>query len=154
MTRTSGFLLVAALLTGCSGSATTPSAPAPVNVTVQTLPSPGGPDTALFAMTVKNISGSAVDLMFPSSCQILPHFLDRRTGQEVTPRGGGTACLTVVTHLSLVVGESFTQPVTVAAGDAPIANRVVLPAGDYMIYARLEDSMYQLKSDQVQFSVR
>jgi Intracellular proteinase inhibitor len=155
MLRTITFLAVAVFTaTGC-GSMTAPSSAAPVRVTVQATPTfAGGPETATFTLRVENISSSVVDLTFPSSCQVLPYFVDRRTGQAITPRGGGFACATVITRQTLNAGESFSQVITVSAGDTPVAGRIVLPSGDYSIYARLEDSTYRIMSDQVPFSVK
>src|SRR4051812_35279941 len=154
MLRTITVLAVAVAAAGGCGSTTSPSTD-PVRVTVQATPTlAGSPDIATFTLRVENISRSTVDLTFPSSCQLLPHFVDRRTGQEATPRGGGFACLAVITQKSLQAGESFSDVITVAAGDAVVPNRIVLPAGDYAVYARLEDSTYRTRSEQVSFSVR
>jgi hypothetical protein len=155
MVRTLTFLAAAVLAAAACGSMTSPTTAAPVRVTVQPTPTlAGSANTATFTLRVENITPSVVDLTFPSSCQVLPYFVDRRTGEAVTPRGGGFACSTVITRQSLKAGESFSQVVTVVGGDAPVANWIVLPPGDYGIYARLEDSTYQVKSDPVQFSVK
>jgi hypothetical protein len=147
-----GILLIAP---GCSASVTAPSDPGPLRVTVQPTPTlVGSPDTATFTLRVDNIGTAIADLTFPSSCQLLPYFVDRRTGELVTPRGGGFACLTVITHLTLRAGESFSRVITVTAGDAPRGQEVVLPPGDYAIYARLEDSVFRIKSAQLPFSVK
>ena len=145
--------LAVAVAAGC-GSMTSPSN-APVRVTVQpgeTLA--GGPDAATFTLRVENITPSMVDLTFPSSCQVLPYFVDRGTGQAVTPLGGGFACAAVITHQALDPRASFSQVVTVTAGGEPVAGRIVLPPGTYGIFARLEDSIYRVQSDQLQFTVR
>jgi hypothetical protein len=152
MTRLAGLMTVLAMVSACSGS-TSPSTPAPVQVTILSLPGPSGTDARAFGMQVKNISLAPVDLSFPSSCQLVPHILDG-SGREVTPQGGGQACAAVITHLSLVAGESLVLPAIVAAGNAPVPGRIVVPAGDYMIYTSLEDDKYRLKSDRVQFTVR
>jgi hypothetical protein len=139
----------------CGGGPTTPDKNLPIAVSVQALPTfVADPTTGMFALRVDNTSAAAVDLTFPSSCQLLPYFVDRRTGQAVTPRGGGTACLAVITRLTLVPGESFIQPVTVRSGDAPSPPFVVLPPGDYAIYARLEDQTYHVKSAELPFTLR
>jgi hypothetical protein len=154
-TRYLNFCAVATvMLVGCGGMPTNPSM-GPLRVTVEATPTfAGSPDTATFTLRVENIGAATADLTFPSSCQLLPYFVDRRTGEVVTPRGGGFACLTVITHLTLKTGESFSRVITVKSGDAPQPNNVVLPAGDYAIYARLEDSVYRLQSDRLPFSVQ
>jgi hypothetical protein len=155
MVRTLTFIALAVVAAAGCGAMTSPSPNAPVRVTVQpTEALVGGSDTATFTLRVENITRSVVDLTFPSGCQVLPYFVDRGTGQAVTPRGGGFACAAVITHQTLEPGGSFTSVVTVAAGNEPVAGRIVLPPGTYGIYARLQDSTYQLTSDQVQFSVK
>jgi hypothetical protein len=42
----------------------------------------------------------------------------------------------------------------VKAGTDPLPQAIVLPAGDYAIYARLEDPAHPVLSDQLAFSVR
>ena len=155
MVRTMTFLALAVAASAGCGSMTSPSSNAPVRVTVQpTETLVGGSDTATFTLRVENISPSVVDLTFPSSCQVLPYFVDRGTGQTVTPRGGGFVCATVITHQTLEPGGSFTSVVTVVAGNDPLAGRIVVPPGNYGVYARLEDSTYKVQSDQLQFTVR
>jgi hypothetical protein len=153
MTRLPGLLVLAAVVSACSGSSTSPSAPAPVLITILPFPAPDGPDTKTFGMEVRNVSQAPVDLTFPSSCAMRPHIVDP-AGREVTPLGGGQACATVITHLSLAVAQSLVLPVIVVAGDAPKSSLVVVPPGDYMIYASLEDDKYQIRSARVRFSVR
>jgi len=157
MTRLPGFVLLAALAS-CSGSMTSPSTPPPapappVTVGIEPLVAPNGSDTKSFGMVVGNVSQSPVDLTFPSSCQLVPHIVDN-AGREVTPIGGGQACATVITHLSLPVSTSVLLTVIVVAGHAPVNTLLVVPPGDYMIYTSLEDDKYQLKSARLAFSVR
>jgi|SRR5215510_13609405 len=158
MTRLPGFVLLAALISACSGSTTSPStpppAPAPVTVGIEPLVAPNGSDTKSFGMVVRNVSQSPVDLTFPSSCQLVAHIVDRASGREVTPLGGGQACAAVITHLSLPVSTSFVLVTIVKSGDAPAPTLIVVPPGDYMIYTSLEDDKYQLKSDRLSFTVR
>ena len=158
MTRLPGFVLLAALISACSGSTTSPStpppAPAPVTVGIEPLVAPNGSDTKSFGMVVRNVSQSPVDLTFPSSCQLVPHIVDRASGREVTPLGGGQACAAVITHLSLAVSTSLVLVTIVKSGDAPAPTLIVVPPGDYMIYTSLEDDKYQLKSDRLSFTVR
>lgn len=150
-----GFLVISVLAAGCGATVTSPSPNPPIRVTVQPTPTfVGGPNTATFTLTVENIGQTVVDLTFPSSCQLLPYFVDRSTGQAVTPRGGGFVCLTVITGLRLNPGEKFPRVYTVMAGDTSMPSAIVLPPGDYEIYARLEDMTYKLQSAPLPFSVR
>ena len=147
-----GALILAA---GCGATTTGPSQTGPIRVTVQPTPTfAGSPDTATFTLGVENISRAPADLTFPSSCRVLPYFVDGRTGQPVVPRGGGFACATVIARLTLGPGESFSDVITVTAGDAPVPQRIVLPAGDYRLFARLEDSTYRRQSEPFAFSLR
>src|SRR5688572_7048585 len=108
----------ALLAGGCSDGMTSPTPAAPVRVTVLQNPTFAG-GIAVFSLKVENISQSVVDLTFPSSCQVLPYFFERASGREVTPAGGGFACLTVITRQTLRPGESFLQTYTVKPGTSP-----------------------------------
>jgi hypothetical protein len=148
-------LLAALLAAGCGRTGTAPSTPTPVRVTVQATPTfAGGADTATFTARVDNISRAVVDLTFPSACQVLPYFVSRQTGQVVTPVGGGFVCAAVITTQTLQAGDAFSQTFTVKAGAVPVPQAIVLPPGDYAIYARLEDSTHHVQSDQLAFAVR
>ena len=148
------FLGISVLAAGCGATVTSPSPSASIRVTVQATPTFDGINGAMFTLRVENIGTTVVDLTFPSSCQVLPYFVDRVTGQPVTPVGGGFACLTVITSQTLRPGEGFSQVHTVRAGSVPLPQGIVLPPGDYSIYARLEDSTLRITSDPVPFSVR
>ena len=150
--RISGFVLAAALIAaGCSARVTGPT-PGDVRITVSQNPTFVG-GMAVFSIRVENISGSTVNLTFPSSCQVLPYFSDR-AGRAVTPAGGGFACLTVITQQSLAPGASFTQTFTVKPGTTPEAQFVILPPGEYTIRGRLEDSVYKLESEPLPFTLQ
>lgn len=148
------FLGILVLAAGCSATVTSPSPQTPIRVTVQATPTFAGIDGVMFTLRVENIGTTVVDLTFPSSCQVLPYFVDRATGQPVTPVGGGFVCLTVITNQTLRPGQSFSQAYTVRAGSVPLPQAIVLPPGDYNIYARLEDSTLRVASDPLAFSVR
>ena len=156
MGRVTSFVLAGALLAaGCGGGATSPAPAGPLRLTALQLPGfivNGEPFTG-FAVQVENISKSAVDLTFPSSCQILPAFLTR-AGQAVTPVGGGIACATVITSVTLGPNQSLSRTFTVKAGTAPSGQDFVLPPGDYTFVARLDDTLYRLNSDPLPFSLR
>ena len=155
MYRMACIALLGAMLAGCGGSPTSPSDNSPVRVSIMPLPTfPGNPNGAAFTAMVQNVTSSAVDLTFPSSCQLLPYFVDRRTGQAVTPVGGGFACLTVIGRLTLQPSMSMAQVFMVKGGSAPEPNLIVLPPGDYAIYARLEDQQYRSQSAQFVFTLK
>jgi hypothetical protein len=144
-----------AVSTACGGTATGPSSAGPLRVTIQPVPTfAPSLDVAMFSGRVENVGTTAIELTFPSSCQVLPYFLDARTGQQVTPRGGGFACLTVITHASLRPGEWLPLAMTVKSGDVAVPGYIILPPGDYRIYARLEDSTYRPQSEPLAFSLR
>ena len=147
-------LAILVLAAGCGATVTSPSNSAPIRVTVQAAPTFEGIEGVRFTLMVENIGTTVVDLTFPSSCQVLPYFVDRTTGQPVTPVGGGFACLTVITNQTLRPGQSFSQAHTVRAGSVVLPPAIVLPPGDYTIYARLEDSTLRVTSDPLAFSVR
>ena len=156
MRRVTSFVLAGTLLAaGCGGSATSPTPAGPLRLTALQLPGfivNGEPFTG-FAVQVQNISQTAVDLTFPSSCQIVPAFLTR-TGQAVTPVGGETACATVITRVTLGPTQSLSRVFTVKAGNAPSGQDFVLPLGDYTFVARLDDTVHRLNSDPLPFSLR
>ena len=143
------------LAPGCGGTAVSPSKSGIVRVTVQATPTfAGGADTATFTARVENIGRAVVDLTFPSACQVTPYFINRQTGLLVTPVGGGFACALAITTRTLQPGDAFSQTFTVKAGTVPAAAAVVLPAGDYTVYALLQDPAHPVMSDQLAFSVR
>jgi Intracellular proteinase inhibitor len=152
MTRTGLLVVALALAGGCTSSPSTPS-PAPVRVTVSQNPTVSG-DSLVFGARVENISQAAVDLTFPSGCLVLPYFRDQRTGQLVTPAGGGFGCTTVFVQRTLQPGELILGDVTVKAGTAPEGPYVVLPPGAYTIQYRLEDTVYRAQSERLPFALR
>ena len=153
--RISGFVFVTALLAGGCSSSTTSPAPAPnapVRVTVSQSPTFAA-GMAVFSVRLDNVSGSPVNLTFPSSCKLLPYFSDR-SGRAVTPAGGGFACLTVITQLTLSPGVAYFESFTVKPGTSPDGQFIVLPAGEYRIRGRLEDNLYKLESDPLAFTLQ
>ena len=146
---------VLAVSTACGGTTTGPSPAGPLRVTIQAVPTfAPSPDVAMFSGRVDNVGTATIELTFPSTCQVLPYFVDARTGQQVSPRGGGFACATVITHASLRPGEWLPVAITVKSGDVAVPGFIVLPAGDYRLYARLEDSTYRVQSEPLAFSLR
>lgn len=145
--------MAAAVLAGsCATRVTGPGGADPLRITVTPNPTVA-PGMSVFTIRVDNISESIVNLTFPSSCEVLPYFTDR-DGRTVTPIGGGFACLTVLTNHSLRPGASFSETFSVKPGTIPEASYVVLPPGEYLIRARLEDSVYKLVSDPVLFGLQ
>jgi hypothetical protein len=153
MSGLSRFVLVAALLVagGCSATATSPTPAGPLRFTLQAAPTFSGLDGGVFTAHVENIGQAAVDLTFPSSCQIVPYFTPRNG--TPTPPSPGPVCAAVITRQTLQPGQSFSQVFMVKAG-SPQSPYIILPPGDYTIVARLEDSTYRLSSDPLAFSVR
>jgi hypothetical protein len=149
-----GLALAALLAGGCSSSATspTPTPNGPLRVSISALPTFVG-GASFFAIRLENISASPVNLTFPSSCRLLPYFTDR-AGRAVTPVGGGFACLTVITQLTLNPGVAVIEPYTVKGGTSPESQYVVLPPGEYTIRGRLEDTVYKLESDPLAFTLQ
>lgn len=146
-------LSAAALAAGCSGTVTAPTPGGPLRFTLQQAPTFAGIDGVLLTARVENVSQNVIDLTFPSSCQFRLQF-SGRSGQPVTPVGGGVACATVITRQTLGPAQSFGQAFTVRAAAVPASDAIVLPAGDYTVAARLDDSTYQLTSDPLAVSVR
>jgi hypothetical protein len=153
MTRALAVLLAAAALAGagCGAAPTSPSGER-LRLTVTQNPTFTA-DSLSFTMRLQNISGTAVDLTFPSSCDVLPFFTDG-AGRPVSPAGGGYICATVVTRGHLVPGESLLRSIMVKAGTNAEAQMVVLPAGTYFLSARLMDSEFKLQSAPVTVILR
>ena len=144
--------LGAALAAAGCGSAKTSPSPAPLRLTVVQNPTLTA-DSLSFTIALENIGRTAVDLTFPSSCDVLPYFTDGG-GREITPVAGGWACLTVITNRHLEPGERLLKSFMVKAGTAPEAEMIVLPAGTYAVRARLLDFDFKLQSDAWPFSLR
>jgi hypothetical protein len=153
MIRALAVLLAAAAFAG-AGCGSTPTSPsdAPLRLTVTQNPTLTA-DSLSFTLRLENISRTAVNLTFPSSCDVLPFFSDA-AGRAVTPLGGGFACATVITHGQLVPGESLIRSIMVKAGTKPEEQMVVLPAGTYSLHARLMDSDFKLQSTPVTVILR
>ena len=143
--RWTGLALAATVLAGsCATRVTGPGGDDPLQITVTPNPTVA-PGMSVFTIRVDNISASTVNLTFPSSCTVLPSFTDR-SGSTVTPVGGGFVCLTVLTNHSLRPGASFSETFTVKPGTTPEASSVVLPPGEYLVRAHLQDTVYKLVS--------
>jgi hypothetical protein len=146
---------MALLALGCGGTAVSPSTSKVVRVTVEATPTfAGGAGTATFTARVENIGRVVVDLTFPSACQVLPYFINRQTGLLVKPADGGLGCALAITAQTLRPGDAFSQTFTVKAGVVPVPGAIVLPPGDYTIYALLQDPAHPVMSEELGFSVR
>jgi intracellular proteinase inhibitor BsuPI len=147
----SGMMMPAA----CGAAPSAPSEQGRLRLTVEPLQTfAGSASVAEFALKLQNTDATPVAITFPSSCQVMPYVVERASGRIVEPSGGGWACATVITHLTLGPGETHTETAHVMAGTAPRSPYIVVAAGDYAIYARLEDSMFKLQSGSVSFTVR
>ena len=149
----SPFLGVLLWLAACGSTPTSASDAGPLRLTVAPAPTVApSKDSAPFVIRLENVSADPITLTFPSSCQVMPYIAERRTERIVHPEGGAYGCATVVTSLTLGPGESHTETVLVTtAAAAPPAIRV--PAGDYVIYAKLEDAKYRLRSASYPFTL-
>lgn len=157
MTRTIPRVIViaAAVSLAACGSPSAPSDQGPLRLTVEPLrPLTGSPSTAEFALKLQNTGPMPVAITFPSSCQVMPYVVARGSSRIVAPEGGGWSCLAVITNLTLAPGETHTATAHVVAGTDQRSPFIVVPPGEYAIYARLEDSTFKLQSDSVPFSVR
>jgi hypothetical protein len=148
-------LAAAVALAACGAAPSAPSEQGPLRLTVEPLPTlTGSLATAEFALKLQNTGSTPIEITFPSSCQVMPYVVERSSGRIVGPSGGGWVCATVITHLTLGAGETHTDTAHVIAGTDQRSPFIVVPAGDYAIYARLEDSTFKLQSQSVPFSVR
>jgi hypothetical protein len=142
-------------LAACGGTQmpTSPSQQGPLTLTVNPIPTlVATPGTAMFSIALKNTGSEAVTLNFPSSCQVMPYIAERGTSRIVHPAGGSWGCATVVTTLTLVPGEARIDPITVTTGSTP-PSAVILPPGNYIIYAKVDDAKYHLQSASLPFTL-
>jgi hypothetical protein len=82
----------------------------------------------------------------------MPFVAERSTGRVVHPAGGSWGCATVLTTLTLVPGEARVDPITVSTMSA-LPEVVKLPAGDYVIYAKMDEAKYHLQSASIPFTL-
>ena len=149
------FAITILALAACGGTPTSPSQQGRLTLTIT--PGPvflGSPNPALlFFITLKNTGSDTVTLNFPSSCQVMRYIAERSTGRIVHPAGGSWACATVSTTLTLVAGLARIDPVSVSTMSA-IPEVVRLPAGDYVIYAKVDATNYHLQSASYSFTLQ
>jgi hypothetical protein len=148
------FALCLPFAAACGGSTpTAPSQQGPLTLTITPTPARlGALNTALFFVTLKNTGSETVTLNFPSSCQVMPYVAERSTSKIVHPAGGAWGCATVLTTLTLVPGEARIDPITVSTMSA-LPEVVKLPAGDYVIYAKMDEAKYHLQSASIPFTL-
>jgi hypothetical protein len=156
--RLSCFAAVLAACVVMSACANTPSAPSRRSDGPLTLSatisrsdiSSGGEATIVFQL--ENRDSADLKLTFPSSCSILPYIA--RGDAVIYPSGGGWACLTVITTLTVPARGSVTRDVIVRAAATATPPIVPLGPGDYTAYAKLDSTDFHLTSPPVSFSVR
>jgi hypothetical protein len=149
------FITAAVAFAACGAAPSAPSQQGPLRLTVEPLQTlTGSSSVAEFALKLQNTSADSIDITFPSSCQVMPYVVERSTGRIVGPSGGSWVCATVIRKLTLGPGETHTDTAHVMAGTDPRSPYIVVPPGDYAIYARLEDLTFKLQSTSVPFSVR
>lgn len=113
-------------------------------------------EQAVLTFRLSNLSEETVRLDFGSSCQITP-FIETAGGRDVYP-GGGYACLTVLTSLTLLPRGEHLTTMEVFGGHIRPDTRTgyPLPVGRYSAYAILENNSrrIELRSAYVEFEVR
>lgn len=152
--KTVRLVLLLALSSACAAYPTSPDQAAPVRLTATIDRTQiGAGQTAIATFRVDNTTSEQITLSFASGCQVLPFIVKRASNDIVYPSGGGWMCTTVLTQMVLPPQGSAERQVKVAAG-ATLPDHVTLPAGEYGIYATLDDSKYKLKSEQVSLTVQ
>lgn len=146
-------LLPMCVLPACDWMPTKPSEPLVLAGRIdQAVVQPG--ETATLTFTLTNPGGNRVTLAFPSACQVTLYIRNRTTGAMVYPRGGGWACATVLTDLTLEPGAADTRELRVGSEQSPAGAAVALEPGDYAAFARVDASNSSLRSEDVRFTVR
>jgi hypothetical protein len=100
-----------------------------------------------FRVTLLNEGAEAATLHFGDSCQIVPT-IRNAGGQIVLPSGGGWACLTVITQLTLLPGEPVIREYvwtgsTAFQSEMPLGP---LPPGTYLFTAEVPQGEATLKA--------
>lgn len=147
-------IILLSIASACAATPTSPVQTGPVSLTAQidraTL-APGA--TAVVTFRLANASSDAVTLDFGSSCQVVPYIAKRPDNDVVYPPGGGWGCLTVITHMTLAPHSVTVTELRVRAGET--AQGIVgLQAGEYVFFARLDDSVFKLESERVSLTVQ
>jgi hypothetical protein len=91
-----------------------------------------------FRVTLVNEGSETVTLHFGDSCQIVPT-IRNESGEIVVPYGGGWACLTVYTRLTLLPGEPVVREF-VWTGSTEFRSELLLrplPPGKYFFTAEV-----------------
>ena len=95
-------------------------------------------DPVTFHVILTNEGSAPVTLHFSDSCQINPYIQDQ-SGKTVLPGGGGWACLTVLTDLTLVPGKDISRDY-IWTGSTEFRSEMPLrplPAGKYLFSAEV-----------------
>lgn len=114
--------------------------------------------THVLTFRLRNLTEQSMTLHFSSGCQITP-FIETRSGEDVYPQGGGYACTTALTSLTIEPGGEVLRPMRVHGGPPSASDVDVglpIPRGRYRAYAILEpnSSGVKLRSESVEFEVR
>ena len=150
--RVAAFLLLIAA-SGCAANPAGPWRQGPLRLTAtidKIQLAPGA--TAVATFRLENTGSTAVTLDFSSSCQVMPFIALRPSNQIVHPAGGGWACATVLTQLTLAPNSAHDVQLQVIGRDAR-PGLVTLPPGDYAFFARVESTQHALQSAPVSLSV-
>ena len=146
--------LLLALASACASSPTTPDQAGPVRLTAQIDRGQiSSGQTAVATFRIDNTSSQSVSLSFGSGCQVLKFIARRPSDEIVYPSGGGWACIATPTQLTLLPRSSTVQQLKVVTGST-LPDHITLGAGEYAIYATLDDLVYKLKSGQVTLAVQ
>ena len=109
-------------------------------------------DTTSVVFRLRNAGAARLDLLFSSSCQVVPFITARDRDEVVYPDGGWWGCAAVMTPLALEPGEEFVTSVVVRGGVS--GPGVPLPVGQYLAYARVEHPSFPLQSEPLSILVR
>lgn len=109
-------------------------------------------DTTSVVFRLRNAGAARLDLVFTSSCQVVPFITTRDPADFVYPGGGWWGCAAVMTPLALEPGAEFVTTVLVRGGAS--GPGVALPVGQYLAYARVEHPSFPLQSEPLAIVVR
>lgn len=156
--NTAAFAFMLALATACAARPTSPQeAPgqgAQLRLTAQSARTDvAAGATALVTFRLENLTSTAITLDFGSTCQVMPYIARRASGDMVHPADGSWMCATMLTELTVPPNGVTTTELRVTGG-AGTGEVVGLPAGEYVVFARLHDRVHKLESNRVTLNVR
>jgi hypothetical protein len=148
--------MLLALASACaahSPTLTSPGQTGPVRLTAAIDRSEIAPGaTATVTFRLENLTAREITLDFGSTCQIMPYVTRRNSSDIVYPSGGGWACATMMTQLTLPPNGSTVKEFTITRGAGDQAEPISLPPGEYSLFAKLEG--HKLESPRVALTVR